>query len=288
MAIIIRGKRRDVLQRLREVPAVLAGNLPDRGDLAKTLLLVLGSDLLSKIQQAYATKSEGGTDDMGISWPPLSPVTLSLRRRGAKPGEKALYAKLQAELKKLPQARRNLIFRHYGSLRRLYTTAERGAMSDTEAATGRRYARFILEQMKPFMAKGRYAKVKKELSGPLPRDKAELLALVGAFALILRDTGRLFNSLSPKIDSPGRVLRIMPGAVSVGSNVKTTSGLPLLALHTSPAQRKLKKDGAPKLPRRQVLPDKERPIPPRWWADMKDQFKAALNTETLWQRYLRA
>ena len=69
---------------------------------------------------------------------------------------------------------------------------------------------------------------------------------------ILRDTGRLFASLSQAI---------APGRLSVGTNVKYAK------YHQSPLPRKLKMNGQPKLPRRQIFWDWDK-IPTQTWGRM--------------------
>ena len=57
---------------------------PSEGEL-RSVQLVIGVVALSSIKDAYVTKARGGTDAMGIKWPPLSPATIARRRKGPGP-----------------------------------------------------------------------------------------------------------------------------------------------------------------------------------------------------------
>lgn len=278
--ITYHGSRAELLRDLKRFVGTCAGRLPDSSGVSARLLETMGMELLGKVQEAYVRKSEGGTDALGIKWQPLSAVTLALRQKKA--GGK-VAAKLQTELKKLPAPRQRLIAVHYRRLLRLYRAAERGRSIGTQE---RRHAKHLLNLMRPFISKTRYESTLATLTKPLKEKKAQQTALIGAFALILRDTGRLLNSLSPTITSADRVLRVSPGAVSVGSNVMTKSGHNLLSLHNSDKPRKLKKDGKPKLPRRQILPDKAKPIPAAWWKDIADAALELMRQPEFWMDFL--
>src|SRR5438105_8103086 len=97
--IIWTGTRAELDEALAHLGKVLTGQEPDPTGLVEDMQLRLGATLLSRIKDAYVTKSEGGTDEMGISWPALSPATLALRRKVT--GGKTL-AKLKALLPTLP------------------------------------------------------------------------------------------------------------------------------------------------------------------------------------------
>lgn len=269
------GTKAELMTALRALPKILAGGAPDPTGLVEGMQLRLGSKLLSHIKDAYELKSEGGTDAMGIQWPPLAPSTLGLRRKvtGAK-----TISKLQASLKELPTHRKRLIAAQRERLLNLYAPG-------AGAARQRRQALRFLRLMQPYLAPTRYKKLVSEIKEQKP-EKAKQLALSGGFAQMLRDTGRLFNSLSPGTVGGDQVLHSVPGKVIVGSNVKTRNGINLLDLHDSGATRKKNKDGTDRLPRRQVLPDAEHPIPSEWWHDMVDAYASGLQSKAFWDRYL--
>lgn len=54
----------------------------------RQLSQAVGTDLLSKSQQAYLAKSRGGTGSDGIKWAPLAPSTLAKRNRRGKANAK--------------------------------------------------------------------------------------------------------------------------------------------------------------------------------------------------------
>jgi hypothetical protein len=260
--ILFRGTKQEAINKVREFVRAMAGKGPSPA--VEGLLLRLGTTLLGKIQESFVQKSEDGTDAMGVQWQPLSPVTLALRRKGTGP---KLAARLKREIPKLSRTRQALIRSHYDRLYRLYRADK---ASDRASASSRKHARHLLELMKPALSPTRYKKLKGQLEKDLPNPRAKQTALLGAFALILRDTGRLLNSLSPQIASPDRILRFMPGAVAVGSNVS------YLKYHQSDKARQKKKDGTDKLPRRQILPDKAKPIPASWWKALSESLGRGL------------
>lgn len=282
--LIFHGTKSQLYREIRRLVRVLSGKEPDPNRLTEGLLTRMGLTLLGKIQDAYVEKSEGRADQMGIQWPPLSPVTLALRNRSSS-GPK-MVEKMQRALASISNQRRTLIAIHYERLKALYTAEEHrsdwmlGKFLSRHGASARKHARFLLEKMQPYISKTRYEKLKKDLAGPHKADRAHRMALVGAFAMILRDTGRLLNSLSPQINSPDREMRVMPGSIGVGSNVF------YFKFHDSDRPRKLKKDGTPKLPRRQILPDRQHPMPSSWWSDIGATMANGLQTRELWLRHL--
>lgn len=291
-----RGKRDDLIRKLRELPGVFAGRIPDPNKITESVLMAAGVTLLGKVQDSYVTKSEGGTDAMGITWQPLSPVTLSLRRKGTT-SAKAMV-KLGKMFKDAPKSRQRLIRRNYQKLKELYESdmAERGK----PGSRAKRAAIRILHLTKPYITEARFKKTLAELNRSdflktirgkkklktareMIRDREAIkrTSLAGAFALILRDTGRLLNSLSPEHrGSVDQQLKIAPGVLTVGSNVS------YFVYHQSNEPRKLKKDGTPILPRRQVLPDETHPMPDSWKNAMGSTIVNAISSKEFWTSYL--
>lgn len=269
--VVYRGTPEELLTRLLQLAPTLAGKVPDDTGVVEGLLLRLGTTLLGKVTEAYVTKSAGGTDDMGITWPPLSPVTLAMR---TKDSSAKVVDRLKRDFAKLPRTRKRLVLTQYKRLKGLYLG---GRAADAAALN---YARRLLDLTGAYMSPTRFKKLYSELHGRMTKTRAQRLALAGAYSLILRDTGRLLASLSPQIATPDRVLTVAPGAVSVGSNVS------YLKYHQSKKPRRLKKDGTPKLPRRQVLPDDTHPVPAAWWADLKAALASGLASPEFWLRFL--
>lgn len=277
--IVYHGSREKLVRRLHEFVATMAGKRPDDTGVARDILESMALELLGKITTDFVTKSEGGTGEDGVQWKPLSPVTLALRRKG--PG-KAIKG-LIADLPRIPKSRQKLIAIQY---KKLLTVYRASAQKSRVGLADRAYARRLLDLMKPYLTPTRYKKTLATLKKDLPVERAKTQALLGAMALILRDTGRFLNSLSPKIVSSDRILRVMPGAVAVGSNVTTRSGLNLLNLHTSDKPRKKKKDGTDKLPRRQILPDAAKPMPVKWQRSIAARGVEAMRSPDVWIRFL--
>lgn len=77
--VTFRGTKRELHARMRNLPKYIDGKLPDIygfGRLFKTRLIYF---LFQRIHDAYLVKSEGGTDDAGIKWPPLKQSTIAQR-----------------------------------------------------------------------------------------------------------------------------------------------------------------------------------------------------------------
>lgn len=271
MKIQWHGTKAELLARLRQLPGTLAGN--DSTGMVEGIGLRMGGVLLSKIQEAYETASEGGTNELGVSWEPLAASTLALRNKVT--GAKAL-AKLRATLTALPAHRKQLIKIQRDRLLQVYR-------NDPGSKGQRRQALRFLKLMQPYIAPSRFKKLTAEIKAQKP-DRGAKLAFSGGFAVILRDTGGLFNSLSPTTTAD-TILTAAPGSITVGSN-KTVNGLNLLELHDSDKPRAKKKDGTDRLPRRQVLPDGAHPIPQAWWDEMLGAYTSAINQKRFWTAFL--
>lgn len=265
------GTRAELRQRLGTLVRVLTGKEPDTSGVVESMQLALGEVMLSKIKEAFVVKSQGGTDEMGIAWPPLSATTLALRTKNT--GAKTM-AKLDREFQWLPKHRRFLIAAHRERLESLYQDGVTGGRA-------RRHASRILRLMQPYLPPTRFKKLEKELKEQ-PTTRAKKLAQAGAYAEILRDTGRFLNSFAGGQANPDRKLYSGPGVIVIGSNARTKTGIPLLDLHDSAGPRAKKADGTDRLPRRQILPDEERRIPATWWRDGKRAYAKAMNSRPLW------
>lgn len=271
------GTKGELLARLHQFGGVFGGKLPDNSGSAAELLQAVGMTLLGEMQDAYEKKAEGGRDAMGIQWAPLAASTLALRRTT---GGAAQAAKLRDMFGRLPDTRKRLVAVQYHRLLNLFKAEQRQSRS---GAASRKTARRLLELIRPFISPTRYAQTQKRLI-EMHNGKAKQAAVLGAYALILRDTGRLFNSLSPQLNGGGdQVMQVGAGSVSVGSNVG------YMKFHQSSAPRRMKKDGTPRLPRRQVLPDANTPVPEAWWRRMHETFgrgRRGLRSDQFWRRFL--
>lgn len=249
--ITTRVSRDDLRDMVASLPAMLSGRAPDRWGLAHGFRLRLAVAWFSKVKQAYIVKARGGTDEAGYSWPRQSREYLAYQRpmggRGGKAPPKA--GKLAPGGKdgfmtkaQLAQWRRD----YAGALKWLMATM------DLEAARGKAAA------IAWSKAKAAGVKTKLDVFGSREVD-------------ILRDTGRLFNSLSPgTLNSHG---------VDAGYNRESADqlilhGTDVLILGTNVAYAAAHhKPKGNKRPTRRLWPEAER-IPERWWADFRKQAAA--------------
>jgi hypothetical protein len=198
--ITYRGSREQLLRILRELPATLAGDVPDHADIVRGVQLRVGVAALSQVQQDFLTLSRGGTARWGMVWKPLSRKYLAYSRRVSRQEKKALGV-VGRRVRGLltPQQDRRWRQIYVTRLARL-----RLHMDEREAqATAARIA---------------WATVKREGA----RTKLEVYG--NRKVDIGRDTGRMLRSLSPGVgDRPSgaaeQVFETPPGRVIVGTNV---------------------------------------------------------------------
>lgn len=239
--------RRDELRtRLAEIPRILSGRLPDKLGIARGFMLRLAVAWLSKIKQAFIVKARGGTDECGISWPPLSKKYLAYGRG--------------------PKSTR--------TAGKLSPGGKDGFMSKAQLKQWRRtYARNLawlatdlpLSEAKSQAARIAWAEAKR--AGV----KTKLEVFGNREVEILRDRGLLFNSLSPGVLSErgpsadyeppeGQIVNLSPGELAVGSNVE------YLKYH----------QGTPEKPgRRRIWPSASE-IPVSWIEDMNETAASGL------------
>ena len=186
--IYTRASRADLRYRLALIPRILAGRAPDRLGIAHGFRMRLAVAFLEKVKLAFITKSRGGTDEAGITWPPLSRRYLAYGRRFAR-GE-------QAALKKAAGL---------GKGNRYAPGGQKGLLTAEQLKRWRQvYARNLawLAAKEPFgEAKAAAAAI---AWNTLKREGAQtkLDVFGNREADILRDTGVLFNSLSPGSIAP--------------------------------------------------------------------------------------
>lgn len=234
--VMFHGSRAAVTVLAYRLAKILAGEEPDGQGIARGFLLVMGTSALQDIKQAFITKARGGTDEMGVTWPKLSKKYLAYGRRFG-PGE-------QSALKEAAGL---------GKGHRLAPGGKKGLLSQEQLKRwrqiyGHKLNRLLLslpeKQAKARAAQIAWTVVKKEGA------KTKLEVYGNRNVEILRDTGILFNSLSPGV--PDNVLQGLDGSVIVGTNV------PYAASH----QYGDKKRG---IPRRQIFPDNDEQVPDVWW-----------------------
>jgi hypothetical protein len=187
--IYVKGTRAGVRRAIVKAAQAASGRTQEGSEIAKALQTRMGLTLLAHIRDAFVTKSKGGTDDCGDSWPPLSPKTIAYSRRH--PG--------------VPPSKQRSPFRPSWML----TDAQRKKWWEM-------YRKGLA------MFRGDRAKAAKIAWAAAKRSGAK--TLVGTYGstsvLILRDTGLLLNSLSPGVQSEDQVFKVQPGSVIVGTNRK--------------------------------------------------------------------
>jgi hypothetical protein len=147
---------------------------------ARGFRLRLAVAFLSKVKQAFIVKSRGGTDDAGMTWPPLTREYLAYGRRFGK-GE-------QAALKKAAGLDRK--------------NNKRGLLT---AAQNKRWKAIYAQSLKWLAAQLPFGEAKAEAGAiawaKLKSEGAKTkLDVFGSRQVeILRDTGVMFNSLSPGV-----------------------------------------------------------------------------------------
>jgi len=238
--IQFQGTRAEAEAVIRDLPAALAGRVPDAYGLARSLQLRAGVALLSQVQQAFITKSRGGVGSDGISWPPLKPETIAARRT-VKGERKALGITGEAPRPSLTPAQDE-------AWRKKYFTTLRWARVDMDEKEAKIYAgKVAWNYVKTQMG----AKTVLEILGSRKVD-------------ILRDTGELLRSLNPGVadrpsGAPGQVFRAELGRVVVGTNKKTWHH-----------------KGVPgKLPKRLLWPEDDH-IPEAWWVHINEAIQSGL------------
>lgn len=277
--IYYRGTRADVHKQANRLRDILTGREPDQGGVASGFMLSLGFGALADIHDAFIVKSRGGTDEMGIKWPPLSKAYLAYQRRFGK-GEKTALMKAAglnprvhkfAPGNKVPggfwdggnrnlPSRMGLLSKHQVERWwQVYFQARDRFMLSTHGRAAKARAAAVA-----------WAQIKQE------GGKAMLEVYGNRQVDILKDTGILLNSLGPGMlsgDSYSKptanggdqqVFSIGAGQVIVGTNV------PYAAVHNYGHASK------PKMPRRQFLPDNEGQVPDVWWQRWLDIGSRAL------------
>ena len=255
-----RGTRADIRRIAGLVGQILAGKEPDQHGIARGFMLTLGFAALSDIKDAFITKSRGGTDEMGITWPKLSKEYLAYHRRFG-PGEKARLKRAAG----LGRAHRTAPGNKPGLLTRAQLKRWRGIYSSL-------LRRFILSEderaAKAHAARIAWSIVKKEGA------KTMLEVFGNRQVDILRDTGVLFNSLSPgQLTGSGDSVSYIKPSGDGGSEqiMEVAPGLVIVGTNVAYASRHQK--GGDGVPARPFLPDDAHPVPQVWW----DRWAAIAN-----------
>lgn len=196
MPIDFRGDLPQFLAFLRQVPSVLI----DDPQVAQSLQLRLGVQLLSCVQQDFIVKSRGGTGRDGITWPPLARSTIAQRRTTS------------AERKSAGVGGKRV----------------RGLLTAAQDKRWRQIYASRLARLRLVMSEGAAQARAAEIAWAVLKSegaKTKLDVFGGRKVDMLRDTGRLLRSLSPGVEdrpsgADGQVFQPAgPGRVIVGTNV---------------------------------------------------------------------
>jgi len=190
ITIYVKGTRAQVLKTLASIPSAVRQG----GAASNAMMASVGQAALTCIHKAFIVKSRGGTDDAGERWQPLSPKTIAYSR--SHPG--------------LPSPAVRANYRPSYALTYLqrleWWGVYRGALSYHKGD-------------KSIAARIAWAFMK----------RSGVMTLFDKYAHthvnILHDTGLLFNSLSPNVQSKEQVFHVNRGEVEIGTNRKGAKSL---------------------------------------------------------------
>lgn len=181
--IYYRGTKREAKAAIRRIVGMATGRVPDVIGVQRGMALAVGVAALSDIKDDFVKKADGQTGEFGGPWRELSPEYLAYQRRFGK-GEKTA-------LKKAAGIGRG---NHYAP------GGKNGLLSFSELKLWKKIyfqmvQRFLLSypvaEAKAFAAQVAWAQLKREGA------QTKLNVFGHRKVQILRDTGRLLNSLSP-------------------------------------------------------------------------------------------
>lgn len=246
-----RARRHDIRRMVAMLPLMFSGRAPDDFGIVQGFKLRLAVAFWSKVKEAFIEKSRGGTDETGDSWPPLSREYLAYQRRFG-PGEKAALKSAHG----LGKGNRHAPGGKDGLLTKAQVEEWRRIFARNFAWLGKRHSEKDAKAQAAKIAwqtiKRQGAKTKLEVYGTRQVD-------------ILRDTGVLFNSLSPGLlnesgpqasyaPPEGQTIETGPGDLIVGTSVRYA------AAHQY----------GRRVPQRRILPEPDR-IPAAWLEDFAEQ-----------------
>ena len=225
--------RDDVAQAVRLVVDSMTGEGGEARYYADAAYAGMAVEFFSLVKGAFVVKARGGTDEAGISWPPLSKKYLAYGR-GPKSSRRVGGHSPQGGDGALTKAQVDKWWVYYRQALAWLATTE-----PIKAAKG--HAAAIA-----------WSKIKKE------GGRTKLMVLGNRPHEILRDRGILLNSLTPGFASGDRyigtehqIYRTRPGEITVGTNVPYAN-----AHHEGIG-----------VPKRQLWPDADK-IPDSWWVQI--------------------
>ena len=242
--IYVRGSR-------AEARRVIVAALNQRGsESAKVMMVRMGLAALANIKRAFVVKARGGTDDCGLSWPPLKKSTIAYSRRHPGVPKSSIRANFAPSwsLTKKQRERWWALYRSFlGKAPMGAAYHAKGAQRGSGWAAARAWQVLKAEGARTLMM--RFGDTQVE---------------------ILRDTGLLLNSLSPGIDPESassnpplienQVFRVGDGEVIIGTNRKWAG------LHHT---------GGSRTPQRRLWANPSQ-WPNSWWEPIVEQGRAGL------------
>lgn len=216
VTIHTRLRREEIRRFAAMLPALLAGRLDDQNGIAHGFAMRLAFAFLEKVKLAFIVKSRGGIDEAGISWPKLTKAYLAYGRRFGR-GEQAAIKKAAG----------------LGKANRFAPGGDKGLLT---AAQLKRWRQVYAQNLAWLSAREGEGEAKGHAAAiawaTLKREgaKTKLDVYGNREVEILRDTGVLFNSLSPgelvtsgpDAHLPGKenqIITINPGELIVGTSV---------------------------------------------------------------------
>jgi hypothetical protein len=241
--VVVRASLPQALRLINRVPSIVSGHSTLAASPQRQLQIRLGLAALDRIRLAFVKKARGETDEAGGRWAPLKPETIAYSRRHPGVPPKKTRAKY-APSWMLTKKQRERWWSLYGSFVARYGSSPDGKSHAAAVA-------WIIS--------------KEEGATTL------LKTYGGEKVEILRDTGILLNSLSPRVPpeaapptaprQPLQVFRLLKGVVEVGTRRK----------YAGTHHR-----GIPgRLPQRRLWPEPSR-WPASWWGRLLTQARAGV------------
>lgn len=244
--IYIRATRQQVYAAVASLPGRARGG----SQLARAMVTRCGFALQKNVRDAFLVKARGGTDVAGDKWKPLDKKTVAYSRR---------HRKLHGD------PRESRVFSRAKSKPWVPKSAKRAAYSPSYALTNKQNDRWwqvyrqqlaVYHGNKGHAAAVAWLVVKREGATTLMEQFGDQQVD------ILRDTGLLFNTISPGNTSGAAVFRVLAGEVVVGTNRRWAG-----------VHHRGSRDGH--VPQRRLWPDPRR-WPSPWWRGILEQGVAGL------------
>lgn len=208
----------------------------DRHGIGTSFRIVIGFTLLANFYDAFVTKSDGGTDEMGIKWEELRPSTIAGRRVGKKDLEDPL---IKDRVRAVEKYKRKLLPEY-----RLTLTE-----SQAQAAATRRANQLATKET--------------------GRTKIETLGY--RQVKILQDYGFLLGSLTPgQISNTHGIAAYTKPSIEGGEDQIFEVGIGEITFGSDTMYAGFHQYGTKKMPARPFFPPKGVEIPQLWIDDMMD------------------